>query len=162
MTPLTKYPEIAHLPLRERRRVYTRKAREARQSKSLCTRCGAAGPSVRKNEMICVECWFKHIARLRTGSMKNGTAIKDLLQQQGFLCVYTGEPLIPGVNASLDHKTPISRGGTNSIDNLQWVTTRINSFKNYLTHVEFVTLCSLISERFGESLASKQNCMLTL
>ena len=85
--------------------------------------------------------------------------IKDLLDQQGHLCVYTGEPLIPGVNASLDHKTPTSRGGDNSIGNLQWVTKRINSFKNYLTHEEFVNLCGIISNRFGESLASKQNCM---
>ena len=71
--------------------------------------------------------------------------IKALFEEQGGRCAYTGEPLVPGVTASLDHKLPMSRGGLHERDNLQWVTTRINSMKADLTHEEFVALCATVA-----------------
>ena len=150
-----KYPEIAHLSAAERKRFYITRTHQERRESGLCVSCGGDKPSVRQNELICLECWFGHIALLRTGSRKNGAAVQALFDAQNGLCVYTGESLTPGVNASLDHKTPTSRGGDNAISNLQWVTMRINSFKNYLTHNEFIELCGSITDRYRESLVAQ-------
>ena len=37
--------------------------------------------------------------------------IRALFEEQGSRGAYTGELLVPGVTASLDHKLPMSRGG---------------------------------------------------
>ena len=55
------------------------------------------------------------------------------------LCAYTGQRL--GRDAQVDHKTPVSRGGTNAADNLHWVTPAANFVKRDKTHDEFVALC---------------------
>lgn len=54
-------------------------------------------------------------------------------------CAYTGKRL--GRDAQVDHKTPVSRGGTNAADNLHWVTPASNFVKRDKTHDEFVALC---------------------
>jgi 5-methylcytosine-specific restriction endonuclease McrA len=77
-------------------------------------------------------------------STKKWAELRDLLEQQGGRCAYSGELLILGQNMSLDHKTPRSRGGGNELSNLQWVTWRINLMKNDLTHEEFLRMCALV------------------
>lgn len=62
-------------------------------------------------------------------------------------CAYTGELLILGDNASLDHKMPKSRGGEDVSSNLQWVTWNVNDCKRALTHDEFVALCRKVAFR---------------
>ncbi len=66
---------------------------------------------------------------------------------------------MPGVNASLDHKIPTSRGGNNDLPNLQWVDMQINFVKNALTHDEFVEFCVAIAIKFGGErlVESRQN-----
>lgn len=54
-------------------------------------------------------------------------------------CAYTGKRL--GRDAQVDHKTPVSRGGTNAAENLHWVTPAANFVKRDRTHDEFVALC---------------------
>lgn len=54
-------------------------------------------------------------------------------------CAYTGKQL--GRDAQVDHKVPISRGGTNTADNLHWVTAAANFVKRDKTHDEFLALC---------------------
>lgn len=54
-------------------------------------------------------------------------------------CAYTGKRL--GRDAQVDHKTPVSRGGLNTEDNLHWVTPAANFVKRDKTHAEFVALC---------------------
>jgi hypothetical protein len=72
------------------------------------------------------------------------------LQAQGFRCYYTGELLVPGVNASIDHRVPTSRGGSRTdIDNCVWCDRDVNAFKNDLTEEEFVQRCKAIAERFS-------------
>ncbi|MFX5522449.1 HNH endonuclease signature motif containing protein, partial [Acinetobacter baumannii] len=66
--------------------------------------------------------------------------LRDLLQKQEFKCPYTGDTIVIGENASLDHITPSSRGGQSTIDNLQWVTATVNNAKRDLNHDEFVEL----------------------
>lgn len=43
-----------------------------------------------------------------------------------------------------DHKLPVSRGGDNSIDNLQILTREANQSKSDLTNDEFIELCKTV------------------
>lgn len=56
----------------------------------------------------------------------------------------TGEKLIPGFNASLDHIIPVSKGGSSNKANLRWVTSTINHMKWDLTDEEFVNMCRVV------------------
>ncbi len=72
------------------------------------------------------------------------------LVAQDFRCYYTGVHLVPGVNASLDHRVPRSRGGDPAdIDNCVWCDRLINAFKNDLTEAEFVERCKIVAARFS-------------
>ena len=58
-------------------------------------------------------------------------------------CAYTGVKL--DRTAQVDHKTPVSRGGTNDASNLHWVTPDANWVKRDKTHDEFIAICSDIA-----------------
>lgn len=58
-----------------------------------------------------------------------------LCEQEG-LCPYCG--CVLGDGAHLDHKTPLSRGGTNDESNLQWTCAACNLEKRAKTHEEYV------------------------
>lgn len=73
----------------------------------------------------------------------------EKLEAQEFRCYYTGIEILPGVNASIDHKVPVSRGGSRAdIDNCVWCDRNINAFKNDSTDIEFIDLCKRIADRF--------------
>jgi hypothetical protein len=108
-----------------------------------CVTCGRpAAPNLRS----CLVHWFSGIAKSQQyrgadlGSL-SGTEIRALFELQQGRCAYTGTPLRIGGrawnSASLDHKLPISQGGTNSIDNLHWVAWCINGLKGTLSDSEF-------------------------
>lgn len=59
-------------------------------------------------------------------------------------CSYTGKRL--DKTAEVDHKIPVSRGGTNDPDNLHWVTAEANFVKRAMTHDEFINICTDIAE----------------
>ena len=96
---------------------------------------------------FCLKHWFYKQAVVALHDSKKAAAIEELFYAQDELCAYTEEKLIPGVNASLDHKTPLCRGGNHDIENLHWVTKRINGAKFYLTHEEFVQQCAHIAHK---------------
>ena len=114
-----------------------------RREKGLCTKCGK--PAVVGD--VCESCWFKNISVSATGRYKNWCILKELLISQDFLCVYTGRKLTIGVNASLDHIIPSSKGGDNSIENLQWVDLSVNLMKRDMNHQEFLATIELVYER---------------
>ena len=58
-------------------------------------------------------------------------------------CAYTGKRL--DRNAQVDHKTPVSRGGSNDAFNLHWVTADANAVKHTHTHEEFIAICTDIA-----------------
>lgn len=66
-----------------------------------------------------------------------------LIEQQAFTCALTGRALTPE-NAVIDHKTPLSRGGTNDMSNLQWITEAVNTMKGRMGNEEFIALCEAI------------------
>jgi 5-methylcytosine-specific restriction endonuclease McrA len=53
-----------------------------------------------------------------------------------------------GINASVDHRTPKSKGGSNELDNLQWVDIRINKMKGDMTHEKFVVFLQSFVESY--------------
>lgn len=89
----------------------------------------------------CERCWFRGVARQTLGDITQGDSIKAIFMAQGGRCAYTGEVLVPGVNASLDHKVPKSLGGSNDVGNLQWVTKDVNTAKWGRTSEQFLDLC---------------------
>lgn len=68
-----------------------------------------------------------------------------LLKEQKFRCALSGVKLLPET-AALDHIIPVSRGGSDAIDNLQWVDCRINKMKGSMVLEEFLDLCSKVSQ----------------
>lgn len=63
---------------------------------------------------------------------------RRLLRRHRFLCFYCGAKLVPA-NRTLDHKLPLSRGGTNTIDNVVPACRPCNQRKMSLTAREFLT-----------------------
>ncbi len=58
-------------------------------------------------------------------------------------CYLTGDPIdiYKPSTYHFDHIVPISRGGTNTIDNLGICTKAANQAKHSMTHTEFIDFC---------------------
>lgn len=64
----------------------------------------------------------------------------DLWNRQSGKCALSGTDLVPGVNAELDHITPISIGGTHSISNLRFINSSLNKFKWKMDDKQFASV----------------------
>ena len=89
----------------------------------------ACGIALRLNDAIEAE----HLAKVLARAWYN---------QRG-VCAYTGKRL--DKHAQVDHKTPVSRGGSNDASNLHWVTADANAVKRTHTHEEFIAICTDIA-----------------
>lgn len=96
---------------------------------------------------LCEECWFKERARGRC----DWRDLRSVLVAQNFRCAYSGKLLMKGPDATVDHKTPRSRGGTDEISNLHWVSRRVNQMKTDFTHEEFIKACGIIAKRWQQN-----------
>lgn len=119
-----------------------RSIRQQRKTASQCHRCGQSAQAGN----VCLKCWFMLVSSNTTKGTVPGATLHQLLIAQEFRCAYTGKPLVPADNASLDHKTPVSRGGTHDLGNLQWIDSQINRMKTDMTHEEFLAMCQLIAQ----------------
>ena len=144
--PLINEQGIRCLACKEKDAKSVLNRRQQHRDSGLCVYCGRRA-TVGKKFPLCEDCWFKDIAKGRTGSRRIWLGIKELLQAQNYRCAYTGKELIIGENASLDHVIPKSKGGSNSISNLQWVDLQINVMKNNMSHQEFISTIQLILSR---------------
>lgn len=79
--------------------------------------------------LICGNNSNKDVIFYRENMEKRTRLLLGKLSNQNFKCAYTGIPLIPGINASLDHKKAYSKSRDDSIDNLVWVDTLLNRHK---------------------------------
>lgn len=126
-------------------RAFHMKRRAAYVSAGRCAQCGA--PRDAGSDMYCRMHILKLAAYRWLDNVTLWRELDDLLKKQGERCAYTGEPLLLGQNASLDHKIPRSRGGANVIDNVQWLSWTANRCKTDLTHDEFVALCATVASK---------------
>ena len=63
--------------------------------------------------------------------------LMQLIEQQGYRCALTGKTLTPQT-ARLDHKVPVSEGGSHDVSNLHWVLDIVNTAKGTMGLYHFV------------------------
>lgn len=119
--------------------------RSKRKSAGLCTNCNNKKLA---DSLSCLSCWFGDLSKRYLGTGKRKCELIEIYTKQKFLCVYTGEKLIPGKNMSLDHILPLSRyphlGG--KVENLQFTTHNANRIKSDMTDDEFIAFCKGVVE----------------
>jgi len=115
-----------------------KKFSKRRLENGLCAKC--SNPKL-ENSDSCLRCWMISIAyrRIKTGRL--AYIIEELWEEQNGICALTGETLIPGVNASLDHIIPVSQGGTDEKENLRWTLKTVNLFRCVESDQDFFALC---------------------
>lgn len=91
----------------------------------------------------CLECWVANPLKRKLRLPKEEiSALVPLLikklEDSEYSCFYTGLQLVPGLNASIDHRNPRRKGGTNDISNLEWVHVSINNLKADRTEKQFI------------------------
>ena len=88
------------------------------------------------------------MAKKYLGSVRRWQELENLFVQQP-VCPYTKKTLTLGIDTSLDHITPSTRGGTNEISNYQWVYCSgyfdINWMKGDMTDAEFRDAIKLLN-----------------
>lgn len=101
----------------------------------------------RAYQMFCETCYLKKAAYRRCGSKRSWTVLKEKWDEQEGRCSYTGEKLIMGQNASVDHILPVSRFPEKKADksNIEWISMEINTLKGTRTKDEFTTLVKAIA-----------------
>jgi hypothetical protein len=85
------------------------------------------------------------IRRRESGQRASKNELYELAKTQEFRCALSGVKLEPDI-AALDHKMPISKGGSDQVDNLQWVTDAINKAKGTMTNHEFINMCKQVAK----------------
>lgn len=83
-------------------------------------------------------------ARQVHGAVAAVNEIVGLIEKQDFRCALSGVTLKPE-EASLDHVTPLSSGGTNEIFNLQWLHKDVNQAKGKMSNEEFIAMCRRVA-----------------
>lgn len=124
-----------------------------RMEAGLCTQCGRLPPmsvvsDTTPYRQLCQTCYIKRKASSSLGSEKHWETLLAILERQDWRCKYTGEPLILGVNASVDHIQSRARFPELSDDptNIEWTTLVINQVKRDLTPKEFLLLVKQVHD----------------
>lgn len=96
---------------------------------------------------LCEEHWYQMISVThKLGGKKAVPMLRRLWDEQRGICALSGETLVKGGNASLDHIKATARGGTNDESNLQWATLRANRMKSDMSVEEFRETCRRIAD----------------
>ena len=84
------------------------------------------------------------------GSKKRASAsfaeMKRLYEKHGDKCALSGAPITCSYNA-IDHITPTSRGGSNLIENIQFLHPIVNAMKGDMPQENFIALCCMIADK---------------
>lgn len=112
----------------------------SRKDSGLCLDCG-----VDCKNRFCEKCYVKRVSVKRCGSIELWEKLLNLFYFQKQICPYSGVFLELGKNVDLDHKIPISKGGSNELSNLQWVYSPINTMKWDLDEIEFLQLVKRVA-----------------
>lgn len=119
--------------------------RQERFDAGLCVGCASARLPESKR---CRAHWLADSVRKYGAPARDAEHFWALLERQRFLCHYSGAVLVPGKNASLDHRSPRARGGLSDLANAAWCDRNVNAFKRDMDEYEFVALCRSIADRF--------------
>lgn len=119
---------------------YHKQRYDERRAAGLCPKCGAKATV----GSLCLNDWFSNVSANHFGTRAYGEQLRDLWDEQEGRCAYTGEVLVPGENASLDHRVPVTRGGSNDVSNVHWTSYRINRMKTDMTEDEFFAACKAV------------------
>jgi 5-methylcytosine-specific restriction endonuclease McrA len=84
----------------------------------------------------------------RVGVRATVDDLLTLIKKQEYRCALSGSVLSAN-NASCDHIIPVSLGGSDEIDNLQWVDPQINKAKGSMTNEDFIRMCQRVAEWNG-------------
>lgn len=95
--------------------------------------------------------FWKREQHLRGKDKATARQLALLWKQQRGICALTGRRL--DRSAQIDHKLPKARGGSDQIENLQWVCEEANIAKRHLTDEEFIVLCGDVLRWIGERIA---------
>lgn len=117
---------VANVESRKRRRL------EA----GLCSFCDQP----RIGTSLCESHYFKFTAKVHLKTSKRHDDLRQLFVKQNGICPYSGIKLKLGVDASIDHRVPKSRGGSEELDNLQWTHINVNLMKQSMTEDEFLAM----------------------
>ena len=74
--------------------------------------------------------------------------MRELVESQGYRCALTGEEMTPST-ATVDHKTPLTRGGEHALENAQAVMDYVNTAKGQMTNEEFIAMCRAVVRTHG-------------
>ena len=117
--------------------------RTNREKNGKCIDCG-----VESNTKRCDACYLKMISTNVFGTTKRYVELKELFEKQNSKCNYTGRTLSLQENCELDHVFPKSKGGSNSIENFQWLHRDVNKMKHDLTEKDFIDSLKEIIDYF--------------
>ena len=137
-------------PCREKKNKHGREYAEIRRvkhtSSGMCKKCGKDRYS---QSNYCRMHFMENIARKYGVPMALYEVLLQKLENANFTCFYTAIPLIPGVNACVDHLYPRSLhpDRLSDLDNLVWCDKWINRMKGSMSYQEFISLCQTIVNR---------------
>jgi hypothetical protein len=80
-----------------------------------------------------------------TSQSATASQLMKKIKSQGFRCALSGIKLTPETSHQ-DHIVPLSNGGTNHIDNIQWLDARVNKAKGTMSQAEFIQMCHQVSQ----------------
>jgi hypothetical protein len=125
---------------RQANNIRLKKNRTLKRDNGLCEVCGSKAVEAERLTSYCAKCYLKKLAKARLGSVKRWQELENIFYTQG-VCPYTGYKLILGVNTSLDHKKALVAGGSNDLNNLQFVYNSrpldVNHMKGEMSEQEF-------------------------
>lgn len=127
-------------------KVKTAKKKRYHKNKSmgLCPECGSQPIG---NISVCEKHYLSNASKAALKTTKYAKDLKDLFLKQDGKCYYTGFKIEMGVNASLDHRIPVSSGHEDvfKLSNLVWSDLRINKMKNAISEEKFLDICDAVS-----------------
>jgi len=84
-----------------------------------------------------------------TEQSATSSELMAMLKRQKYKCALSGAKLKPET-AQLDHVEPLAEGGTNNIENLQWLDGQVNKAKGTMSQADFVRMCVMVAEHSGK------------
>lgn len=110
-----------------------------------CNRCGQ---EPLKGLNTCLTCYLKTTSQTVFGTVNKHKELLELFEQQKGFCPYSSKQLTLGVDTSLDHKIPKSKGGSDDLKNLQWTHRLVNEMKWNYEEQEFYEIILAIADTY--------------